>query len=141
VEDLSIDISNETALPAVSKKLLAFAKHIKVFAIEAPIGAGKTTLIKQLCKTLGSQDHFGSPTYSIVNEYSYPGGKIFHFDLYRLKSVNELFDIGFEEYMDGKQFCFIEWPGIVLDLVPKPYIIVKIDILENKRVLKAQANS
>src|SRR4051812_29961144 len=89
----------EKDLPLVAKSLLDFASQQKIFLLDGQMGAGKTTLIKALARALNSVDAFSSPTYSIVNEYKYPGGKIYHFDLYRLRSVDELFDLGIEEYI------------------------------------------
>ena len=102
------------------------------------MGAGKTTLIKQFCRILGSGDNFSSPTYSIVNEYIYPSGKIFHFDLFRIKSVEELLDIGFDEYMHSGNYCFIEWADMAKGLPPKPYLSIIIKANENNRYLCAQ---
>jgi len=134
---LELDISDETKLPELCSKLFAFAKDIKVFAFEAPMGAGKTTLIKQLCKTLGSSDSFSSPTYSIMNEYGSPKNKIYHFDFYRIKSVGEIIDIGFEDYVYCDNYCFIEWPGLALPLLPKPYLSIIISHNQNNRYLSA----
>ncbi|MCU0359980.1 MAG: tRNA (adenosine(37)-N6)-threonylcarbamoyltransferase complex ATPase subunit type 1 TsaE [Bacteroidia bacterium] len=101
----------------VAEKLLAFAGDCKVFLLNAQMGAGKTTFIKHLCKQLGSTDDFSSPSFSIVNEYHSPKGKIYHFDLYRIKTTEELFDIGVEDYLDSGAFCFIEWPALIEDLI------------------------
>ncbi len=138
MRSIEIDISNESSLPEACKKLLAFSGAIKVFAFDAPMGAGKTTFIKQLCKSLGSNDSFSSPTYSIVNEYNSPHGKLYHFDMYRIKNADELYDIGFEEYIDSHNYCFIEWPQLDLNLLPKPYMMIIIKANENNRYLRAQ---
>lgn len=138
MKTLEIDISSQQELAKAARQLLSFAGEIKVFVFEAEMGAGKTTFIKELCRVLGSSDNFSSPTYSIVNEYSNNSGKIYHFDLYRLKSTDELLDIGFEEYVEGKQYCFIEWPAISLQLLPKPYLSIVINVKENNRYLSAQ---
>src|SRR5688500_11060053 len=92
-------------LKQVAKTLLEKSGS-KIFLFEGEMGSGKTTLIKEMCKQLGSHDHFSSPTYSIVNEYAFPGGRIFHFDLYRVSRVEELLDLGIEEYLDSGQYCF-----------------------------------
>lgn len=134
-----IDIHIETvdALPGAAKALLKAAAQARVFLFYAPMGAGKTTLIKELCRQLGSRDSFSSPTYSIVNEYSYPGGRIFHFDLYRLKSSEELFDLGIEDYLQSGQYCFFEWPELVEDLVEDNAVKVEIEVNGNIRYLRA----
>lgn len=133
---LSINISSVEELQKVSKQLLDFIGNKKHILFYAPMGAGKTTLIKELCKTLGSEDNFSSPTYSIVNEYSYPGGKIFHFDLYRLKSLEELLDIGIEDYLDSNNYCFFEWAELAENLVDTG-VKVEIKVNGNIRYLHA----
>jgi tRNA threonylcarbamoyladenosine biosynthesis protein TsaE len=87
---------------------------------------------------LGSDDNFSSPTYSIVNEYQCQSGKIYHFDLYRLNSAEELYDIGFEEYIDSGNYCFIEWPEKTLPFIPKTYLSIVINQNENNRYISAQ---
>lgn len=95
------------------------------------MGAGKTTLIKSLCKYLGSNDNITSPTFAIVNEYTGKNGSIYHFDFYRLKTQTEALDIGFEEYLYSGNYCFIEWPEKIPDLLPNKYISIKIEALDN----------
>lgn len=119
----------------VAGKLLLLDPEQRIFLFEAEMGAGKTTLIKELCKKLKSNDNFSSPTFSIVNEYIYPGGKIFHFDLYRVKSTEELLDIGFDDYINSGNYCFIEWPELAKDILDEGSVVVKILQAENKRYL------
>ena len=88
-------------------------------------GTGKTTLIKEICKQLGSTDNFSSPTYSIVNQYA-AKEKIYHIDLYRLKNFDEALAIGIEEYIIGDNYCFIEWPELIERILPDD--IVKIEM-------------
>jgi len=83
-----------------------------ILLLKGNLGAGKTTFSQFLLKNLGSEDEVSSPTYSIVNEYNSPRGKIFHFDLYRLKNIEEVYDIGIEEYLDNSYLCIIEWPEV-----------------------------
>ena len=111
------DITSLESLPSVAKELLHTFKEARVFLFDSQMGTGKTTFIKELCKQLGSADHFSSPTYSIVNEYKTPTHTIFHFDLYRLKNKDELFDIGFEDYLKKNTYCFIEWPHLAHDFL------------------------
>ena len=101
------------------------------------MGSGKTTLIKEICKALGSTDHMSSPTFSIVNEYKYTGGKIFHFDLYRLKNLEELLDIGFEDYVYSQNYCLIEWPQLAERYLQNQFIKINISTSENIRYLRA----
>ena len=89
--------------------------HHNILLLKGNLGAGKTTFSQFLLKELGSSDEISSPTYSIVNEYDTPKGKIFHFDLYRLKSVEEAYDFGIEEYLDNGYLSIIEWPEIYTD--------------------------
>jgi tRNA threonylcarbamoyladenosine biosynthesis protein TsaE len=86
-------------------------KH-NILLLKGNLGAGKTTFSQFLLKNLGSTDEVSSPTYAIVNEYNSPKGKVFHFDLYRLKKIEEAYDFGIEEYLDNAFLCIIEWPEI-----------------------------
>lgn len=83
-----------------------------ILLLKGNLGVGKTTFTQFLLKNLGSTDEVNSPTYSIVNEYNTPKGKVYHFDLYRLKNIEEVFDIGIEEYLDNAFLCIIEWPEV-----------------------------
>ena len=99
-----------------------------MFAWYAQMGAGKTTLIKEICRQLGSSDHFSSPTYSIVNEYRISEQtKIYHIDLYRLKDVEEALSIGIEDYLYSNYYCFVEWPELVEHLLPEDTVKVTIN--------------
>src|ERR1700712_1543225 len=107
------------ALDAVAREIIDFAGNIKIWTFNGEMGAGKTTLIKSICKLFGVKDSVSSPTYSLVNEYVYgPTNKIFHFDFYRINSESEALDIGFEDYIYTRQYCFIEWPSKVSSLLP-----------------------
>ncbi len=99
-----------------AKFVLASAKA-KTLLFNAPMGSGKTTLIAAICKQLGVVEKISSPTFSIINEYVILDTKIYHFDLYRIDSIDELHDIGVEEYLDSGAWMFIEWPEIVLPLL------------------------
>ncbi len=112
-------IDNIDGLSEVASRLIGAYPDSRVFSIYGQMGAGKTTLVKAVCKHLGSSDKATSPTFSIVNEYDIPNGsKIFHFDFYRLKSLDEVFNIGYEEYFYSGNYCFVEWPGIIEPLLP-----------------------
>jgi tRNA threonylcarbamoyladenosine biosynthesis protein TsaE len=95
----------------VIDEILPQLQH-NILLLKGNLGAGKTTFTQFLLKNLGSKDEVSSPTYSIVNEYDSPKGKIFHFDLYRMKNITEAYDIGIEEYLDNAFLCIIEWPEI-----------------------------
>ena len=112
-------------LRQVAKKVLLEKPH-KVILFHGVMGVGKTTLIKALAKELGVNDATSSPTFSIVNEYEYPSGKAYHFDFYRLRSQQEAFDIGTEEYLDSGNFCFIEWPEKIPALIPAQHVEIQL---------------
>ena len=105
-------IYNEGELPNVAKQIVTHSKS-KILAFYAPMGAGKTTFIKSICQELGVKELISSPTFSLVNEYeTEKGASVFHFDLYRVNDAEELYDLGFEEYLDKDCYVFIEWPAI-----------------------------
>lgn len=95
----------------IAKQIIPQLKY-NIFLLKGNLGAGKTTFTQFLLKNSGSTDEVNSPTYSIVNEYNTPKGKIYHFDLYRLKNIEEVYDIGIEEYLDNAFLCIIEWPEV-----------------------------
>lgn len=109
----------------------------KTWLFYAPMGAGKTTLIKALAKELGVNEMASSPTFSIVNEYAGATEKIHHFDLYRLKNEEEAYDMGLEEYFnDSNTWCFVEWPEMALSVLPEKVHTITITIIdENTRAL------
>ena len=119
----------EKELPRIAKNILAKASH-KTICFYAPMGAGKTTLIKALVKELGAIDDGNSPTFGIVNEYHSPKGSVlaYHFDFYRLQDEMEALDLGFEEYLDDDVWIFIEWPEKILSLLPEDAAEIRIEI-------------
>ena len=104
-------VNNLDEWQQVAEKVSQLLEH-NILLLKGNLGAGKTTFTKFLLKTLGSTDEVSSPTYAIVNEYTAPQGSIFHFDLYRMKSVDEVYDIGMDEYLDRAWLCIVEWPEI-----------------------------
>lgn len=116
-------------LANVSKEIIEFAGEEKIWLLEGQMGAGKTTLIKALCRELGVTDHVTSPSYSLINEYRTQNQKnIYHFDFYRIKDQSEAVDIGCEEYFYSGNLCLIEWPSLIPDLLPGKYLKISIDI-------------
>lgn len=120
-----IDDINEVARQFVDQ----MGDH-KIFAFYGKMGAGKTTFIKAMCEELGVTDVINSPTFAIVNEYmDGKGESIYHFDFYRIKRVEEVYDIGFDEYIYSGNLCLMEWPELIEQLLPEE--TVRVDILEN----------
>ncbi len=133
-----LEVNNLEELPAAASKFIDAFNGKKIFLFDAQMGAGKTTFIKELCHSLGVMDNMSSPTYSIVNEYTGAIDIIYHFDLYRVKSLNECLDIGMEEYLYSGNYCFIEWPEIANSLYPEDAVKVTIRIENEKRIIEAQ---
>ena len=108
-----------------------FIEHIgdhRVFAFYGKMGAGKTTFVKAICEELGVEDVITSPTFAIINEYSLPeGDSLFHFDFYRIKKLEEVYDMGYEDYFYSGALCFIEWPELIEDVLPEDAVRVNIE--------------
>ena len=100
-----------------------------VFAFYGKMGAGKTTFIKAICEALGVDDVITSPTFAIVNEYTAEDGPVYHFDFYRIKKLEEVYDMGFEDYFYSGALCLIEWPELIEEVLPED--AVKVSITEN----------
>jgi tRNA threonylcarbamoyladenosine biosynthesis protein TsaE len=119
---VTIDVLNH-----VAHDIIEYLTDSKIILFCGEMGAGKTTLIKEICKQLGVTDTMSSPTFSVVNEYRTSGNKIiYHFDLYRIKNMEECLDLGMEEYLDSGNYCFIEWPEVALPLLPVKYYSLSI---------------
>lgn len=119
-------------------KLLEEAGERRVIAFDAPMGTGKTTLIKALCEAMGTEDVVNSPTFAIVNVYDVKGAsgkseEVYHFDCYRLKDIREALDFGAMEYLESGCWCLIEWPDIIEPLLPEETMWVKMRVLEDGR--------
>lgn len=134
---IELPVHDLNELPVLAKFLLNFAGDVRHFLFHAPMGAGKTTFIKEICRQLGSEDHFSSPSYAIVNEYASENGKLLHFDLYRLKDETELLDLGIEDYLASGNYCFFEWPAHAERFFDKNYVKVELEVDENNRYLRA----
>lgn len=119
-------------LDAAAREFMSLMGDETVYAFEGEMGAGKTTFINALCRALGvEEDVTGSPTFSIINEYrsDTTAELIYHFDLYRIESLEQAFDIGVEDYLDSGALCLIEWPDRIDDILPDDTVRVKIDVL------------
>lgn len=129
---MEIKIQSPAQLPEVAKQFVQAMNQNTVFAFYGKMGAGKTTFIKAICEELGVTDVINSPTFSIVNEYrsDTTGELIYHFDFYRIKKIEEVYDMGYEDYFDSGAVCFIEWPELIDDLLPGD--AVKVSITEQE---------
>lgn len=136
MKSIKIEVNGLADLDDAAKQIINFAQEQQIFIFEGEMGAGKTTLIKRLAKKFGVKEVVTSPTFSIVNEYDADGKVIYHFDFYRIKNLQEAYDIGYEEYFYSGNPCFIEWPGRVESLLPEHYVKIEITALnENDRIL------
>jgi tRNA threonylcarbamoyladenosine biosynthesis protein TsaE len=127
--NLNLDYSlNE--LHSVARQLIKNLKS-KTILLYGDMGVGKTTLIKEVVKALGSKDEVSSPTYSIVNEYELLNDKIYHFDLYRINDLDEAYNFGIEDYLDSNNWVIIEWPEIIEDLITENYDCVILSLKDD----------
>ena len=114
-----LNISGLSDLPDVAEEIIASLDRRNVVAFFGPMGAGKTTLIREICAQLGSTDTVTSPTFALINRYdTAEGNPIFHFDFYRIERPEEAFDMGYEEYFYSDGLCLVEWPEKVAELLP-----------------------
>lgn len=137
---MTLHIHHLDELDVAARRLLAEGRERSVWLFEGEMGAGKTTLIKALCRALGVVSMVQSPTFSLVNEYTtHEGHSVYHFDCYRLHNEVEALDIGLEEYMDSENYCFIEWPERIASLWPTTYYQVHISAdLDGRRMVKTE---
>lgn len=120
--------SSPDDLPKVAEALLKAHPSARIFAMYGRMGAGKTTFIKAFCASVGVTETVNSPTFALVNQYMAPEGEsVFHFDFYRIKKLEEVLDIGYEDYFYSGSFCLIEWPEMVEELLPQDAVKVKIE--------------
>lgn len=129
MQEVTFEINNIEELSKVSELLIDWRDYSNIVAFYGNMGAGKTTLIKNLCAKLGVQDEVNSPTFALVNEYQTENlDSVFHFDFYRIKSLEEVFDIGYEDYFYGGSLCLLEWPELIDPLMPEHFIKVEITL-------------
>ena len=134
---MEIKIQSIETIREAAREFISHIGERKVFAFYGKMGAGKTTFVKAICEELGVQDVITSPTFAIVNEYqttsspvTHPSpSTIYHFDFYRIKKLEEVYDMGYEDYFYSGALCFIEWPDLIEDLLPDD--AVKVNIEEN----------
>lgn len=125
-------------LQSTAKEVLKQAANDKVFLFFGEMGAGKTTFIKAMAEVLGVRSSVSSPTFSLINEYEYPEGLVYHFDCYRLKTPTEALDFGLEEYLYSGHYCFIEWPEKIEGLWPERYLSVSIRATDDPEIREIQ---
>ena len=130
---MKIRINSLDELHEAARQMVQAMGEHTVFAFYGKMGAGKTTLIKALCDVLGVSDMVNSPTFSLVNEYrsDTTGELIYHFDFYRIKKIEEVYDMGYEDYFYSGALCFIEWPTLIEDLLPGDAVNVNIEEMED----------
>ncbi|MCZ4409371.1 tRNA (adenosine(37)-N6)-threonylcarbamoyltransferase complex ATPase subunit type 1 TsaE [Cryomorphaceae bacterium 1068] len=116
-------------LPTIADQLITEAGEHRLFAFYGKMGAGKTTLINSILEVLGVEESGSSPTFSLVNEYQGRVGEpVYHFDFYRIENIDEVYDIGYEDYFFSTNYCFIEWPEKVEELLPEDVVKVQIRV-------------
>jgi len=125
--EIVLNCEHQNQLPDIAAKILQHYKEKKLFVLVGDLGAGKTTLVKNIVSILGCTSGVSSPTFSIINEYKGKDERIYHIDLYRLKSKSEAEEIGIEEYLYSGAYCFIEWPQIIEELLPEEVVLIKIE--------------
>ena len=130
---MEIKIQSLDHIHEAAREFIAAMGDNTVFALYGKMGAGKTTFIKALCQELGVEDVVTSPTFAVINEYrsDIAGELIYHFDFYRIKELEEVYDMGYEDYFYSGALCFIEWPELVEELLPGNTIKVTIEELED----------
>ncbi len=127
----SLILKSLSDLNIIADKFLRLMRDKKVFAFFGPMGVGKTTFIKALCNELGVVEIVTSPTFALINEYQTGKGEvIYHFDFYRIKKIEEAYDFGYEEYFFSGNYCFIEWPDKVAEILPENVVFVQ--MVENE---------
>ena len=138
----SITVKSLEEYGSAARWFTKFLDKGSIFAFYGKMGSGKTTFIKSLCEEMGVTDAINSPTFAIVNEYvDREANTIFHFDFYRIKSLTEVYNMGYEEYFYSNAYCFIEWPELIEELLPQEHIRVEITEEENgSRTIKVAIN-
>ena len=124
---ISIEIKDIDHIREAAREFIEHIGEHRVFAFYGKMGAGKTTFVKAVCEELGVDDVITSPTFAIINEYETPSNSpIYHFDFYRIKKLEEVFDMGYEDYFYSGALCFIEWPELIEDILPDDAVRVSI---------------
>ncbi len=134
---MEIVIDGTGNLKKAVTQLIKYAGDCKKWTFIGEIGAGKTTFIQSICKELGVKEKVTSPTFSLINEYTYEKngvtGLIYHIDLYRLNDLDEAINIGIEDYLYDENYCFIEWPQLISPILPEKVVEINLQIIENSK--------
>ena len=129
-------VNKEDELEPLALQILENFKNHRVFTFSGNLGVGKTAFIKYLCKVVGVKEAVSSPTFALINEYVGANNlKVYHFDMYRIKNVQEAYDIGSEEYFYSGNYCFIEWPEMAKEIIPNDAVNIKMEMKDGKRFL------
>ena len=127
---MEITIKSLDSIQEAAKQFVSAIGTHRVFAFYGKMGAGKTTFIKAVCRELGVTDVITSPTFALINEYTDgKGNPIYHFDYYRIKKLEEVYDMGYEDYFYSGNLCLIEWPELIESLLPDDAVRVHLDVL------------
>lgn len=130
---MTITVKSIGDIDDAAKKFVREMGDNTVFAFYGAMGAGKTTFIKALCRILGVEDEVNSPTFAIVNEYrsATTAELIYHFDFYRIKKIEEVYDMGYEDYFYSEAICLIEWPELAESVLPEDTVRVKVEVKDD----------
>jgi tRNA threonylcarbamoyladenosine biosynthesis protein TsaE len=122
-------IKDKKQLPVAARRILEYTSGQKILAFYGQMGAGKTTIIKALCKALGAEEIVSSPTFTLVNEYrTNKGTTLYHIDFYRIGKMEEVFDFGIEEYFASGSYCLMEWPELIEEILPPETVRIRITV-------------
>ncbi len=132
----TIRVDSPSGLETAARQILESFPDHKIFAFHGEMGAGKTTLIRAFCRLLGVAEEVSSPTFALVNEYAAGHGPVYHFDFYRIEDISEVFDIGYEDYFYSGEYCLLEWPEKITELLPENFVYLRIKITgEQQRMI------
>lgn len=128
-----IEVDSLSELPRVAEAVIESLEGRSVVLLQGSMGAGKTTLVSRIAALLGAEDTVTSPTFALVNQYEGRECRIYHFDFYRINRIEEVFDLGYEEYFYSGDLCFVEWPEMIEPLIPDDAMVVRITAGEGEQ--------